>query len=92
MNQRALDLAVLMHGQLAAIGPEARSLSVNVIRPWTFIRIGVTTDDALRALAVDFELEQARTERRGRIWWRRASSQAGRLIVVAAGPYYEGEP
>jgi hypothetical protein len=91
VNRRALDLADALRGQLGPL-PGALSLSIREMRPWTFVRIGMASDDALRALAVDLELDQARTERRGRIWWRQVSSRSDGLLVIGAGPYREGEP
>ncbi len=92
VNQRAIDLSVVMRGQLAWVGPGTCSLSASELASWLFIRIGMTDDDALRALAVDMGLTQARTTRRGRIWWREVESRADGLVVVAAGPHQTGEP
>lgn len=91
MNQRCLDLSTLLLGQLAWLGPDARSLSVHVLAPWTFVRMGLATDAGLRTLAVDFGLDLARTERHGRVWYRRAHSRQDGLIVIAAGPYHSGD-
>ena len=93
MNQRAIDLGVLWSSQVAAVGPEALSLNVSLlVQAWTFVRIGMGSDDALRALAEDFGLDQARTMRRGRVWFRQAEARADGLIVVAAGPHHLGAP
>jgi hypothetical protein len=92
MNQRALALAEGLRHQLAALGPGVRSVSVHEFLSWTLIQVGVATDDALRALAADLGLAQARTAQRGRIWWREASSKGDGLLVVAAGPHHEGTP
>jgi hypothetical protein len=92
VNQRALDLAVLLRGVLASLGPCACSVSITVVSSWTLIRASVSNDNALRALAEDLGLDQARTERRGRLWWRQASSQGDGMVVVAAGPYQEVDP
>jgi len=91
VKQRALDLAVLLGGQRAALGPGARSLGINAFLTWDLIRIGVATDEQLRALAEDFGLDQAATESRGRIWWHTAAARKEGLVVVAAGPYHEGK-
>lgn len=77
MNQRGIALGVVLGAQLAALGPGARALSVRALLPWLFIRIVVDSDDALRDLAEDLGLDQARTERRGRVWFRQASSKEG---------------
>jgi hypothetical protein len=93
VNQRAIDLGVIWRSQVAAIGPEALSLNVSLlVQAWTLVRIGMGSDAALRALAEDYGLDQARTERRGRLWWRAASARADGLIVVAAGPHHQGPP
>lgn len=93
MNQRAIDLGVIWRSQLAAIGPAARALDVSLfLQSWAVCRIEMATDAALRALAVDFGLEQARTERRGRLWWRAVSSRADGLIVVGVGPGHHCPP
>ena len=92
MNQRCLDLAILLGGQRAALGPGTRSLGINALLAWDLIRIGMATDEQLRVLAEDLTLTQAATERRGRIWWRTATARNEGLVVVAAGPYHEGEP
>ena len=92
MRQRALDLAILLGGQLAALGPGARSVGINAFLTWDLIRIGVATDQQLRVLAEDLGLDQAATESRGRIWWRTAAARKDGLVVVAAGPYHEGKP
>jgi hypothetical protein len=90
VKQRALDLAVLLGGHLASLGPSARGLSINLLTSWTMIRIAVDDDIALRALAEDFGLDPARTERRGRAWFRQASARADGLIIIAAGPVHSG--
>lgn len=41
--------------------------------------------------AEEFGLEQAKIERRGKLWWRSVASRQGGLWMVAAGPYREGE-
>ena len=93
MRQRAIDLGVIWRSQVATIGPEALSLNVSLPAPaWTLVRIGMASDTALRALAEDLGLEQARTERRGRLWWRTAEARAEGLIIVAAGPFQRGTP
>jgi hypothetical protein len=92
VKQRARDLHVVLEGVRASLGPGTRSVSVDALLSWTMIRIGVATDDYLRALAEDLGLDQARTERRGRIWFRQATGKGNGLVVVAAGPYHEGTP
>ena len=92
MNQRCLDLAILLGGQRAALGPGVRSVSIDSFMRWDLIRIGMATDEQLRVLAEDLELTQAARERRGRIWWRTATARGEGLVVVAAGPYHEGKP
>jgi hypothetical protein len=91
VNQRALDLAILLGGQRAALGPGARSLGINAFLTWDLIRIGMATDEQLRELAEDLGLDQAATESRGRTWWRTAAAREEGLVVVAAGPYHEGK-
>lgn len=91
MNQRCLDLAILLSGQRAALGPGTRSLGINSLLTWDLIRIGMATDEQLRVLAEDLELTQTATERRGRTWWRTATARSEGLVIVAAGPYHKGE-
>ena len=91
MKQRALDLGVLLEGQLASLGPEAMALSVR--RPgsdWLWIRVEVATDTALRDLADELGLDPARTERRGKAWFRQAQAREGGLTVIVAGPVHQG--
>jgi hypothetical protein len=92
VNQRCSDLAVLLGGQRAALGPGTLSLSINALLTWDLIRIGMATDEQLRVLAEDLGLDQARTERRGKVWWRTATARADGLVVVAAGPHHAGAP
>lgn len=92
MNQRAEDLAVLLRGHRACLGPGTRSLGIYGFLTWDLIRIGVATDEQLRELAEELGLDQARTERKGRVWFRQASSRADGLVIVAAGPYHNGQP
>jgi len=92
VNQRCRDLAILLDGQRAALGPGTRSISINALLSWDLIRIGMATDEQLRVLAEDLELTQAATERRGRTWWRTATARSEGLVVVAAGPYHTGSP
>jgi hypothetical protein len=73
VNQRALALAESLRGQLAALGPGACSVSADASLSWLFVRIGAATDEVLRRVADDLGLAQARTARRGRVWWRRRS-------------------
>jgi hypothetical protein len=91
VNQRCLDLAILLGGQRAALGPGTRAVGISSLLTWDLIRIGMATDEQLRVLAEDLELTQAATESRGRIWWRTAEARKDGLVVVAAGPYHEGK-
>jgi hypothetical protein len=79
VNRRALDLADALGGQLGALGPGVRSLSVDGCSTWQIIRIGAASNDALRRLAEDPELDQGRTGR-----WRRMLPRAGGAIVLSA--------
>ena len=94
MNQRARDLGVIMEGALSSVGPGARGLGVyKLLAPRLVVRITAATDDVLAAIAVDYELEVLGTESRGNLWWHKASSREGELLVVAVGPYhYPGPP
>jgi hypothetical protein len=93
VNQRAIDLGVIWRSQVAAVDPEALSLNVSLLlQAWTLVRIGMGSDAALRVLAEDHGLDQARTERRSRVWFRQAEARANGLIVIAAGPSHEGAP
>ena len=92
MKQRAHDLDVILEGVRASLGPGTVSVSVTAMLTWRLIRIGVATDDQLRALAEDFGLDQARTQRRGKVWFRSAEGREDGLVVVAAGPNHEGDP
>lgn len=82
MNQRARDLALVLRGQLAALGPGVRSIGVQEIAAWSLVKIGAADADTLRLLAVDLELNQARTDARG-VWWRRALPMQGGIVVSA---------
>jgi hypothetical protein len=66
VNQRALDLARVLGGQLAALDPGVCSLSVSELASWHLVRVGAASSDALFRLAEDLELDQGRTGR-----WRR---------------------
>ena len=88
MNQRALALAESLRGQRAALGPGVRSVSADESLSWLFVRIGAVTDEILRRVADDLGLSQARTARKGRVWWREAVSRADGVVVVAAGPHH----
>lgn len=91
MNQRAFALAESLRGQLADLGPGVRSVSADESLSWLFVRIGAATDEILRRVADDLGLSQARTVRKGRVWWRKAVSQAAGVVVVAAGPHHSAE-
>ena len=91
MNQRALALAESLRGQLADLGPGVRSVSADESLSWLFVRIGAATDEILRRVADDLGLSQARTARKGRVWWREAVSRADGVVVVAAGPHHGAE-
>lgn len=92
MNQRARDLAVVLRGVLTNVSPGVRSLSVSETLSWVMVRIGLATDEHLRVVAEEYGLVQARTERRGKLWWRSVASRKEGLWMVAAGPYHQGEP
>jgi len=94
VNRRAHDLGVFMEGALRSVGSGALGLGVyELLASRLVVRIAAPTDDALAAVAVDYELEGLGTESRGRLWWRQASSREGNLLVVAVGPYhYPGPP
>ena len=82
MNQRAHDLAVVVRGVLRSLGPGARSLSIDETLTWVIIRLGLATDEHLRVIAEDFGLEQAKIERRGRLWWRSVATRQGGIWMV----------
>jgi len=82
----------MARGQLTWIWPGVRSLSVSELLSWLTIRIGVTTDERLREVAEDLGLEQATTQRRGRVWWRQAESRGDGVVMIAAGPAHDGQP
>jgi len=91
VNQRALALAESLRGQLADLGPGVRSVSADESLSGLFIRIGAASDETLRRVADDLGLSQARTARKGRVWWREAASRADGVVVVAAGPHHSTE-
>lgn len=91
MKQKALDLGVVQASQLASLGPGAKSMSVQAVASATLIRIAVTSDSALRDVAEDLGLDQARTVRQGKVWFRQAGAREGGLFIVAAGPVHQGE-
>jgi hypothetical protein len=74
-----MTLADALSGQLAALGPGVRSVSVDAVSTWQVIRIGAASGDALLRLAEDLELDQGRSGR-----WRRMLSRTGGAIVVSA--------
>jgi hypothetical protein len=84
VNQRARDLALVLRGQLADLGPGTCSVSVREIASWAFVRIGMASADTARVLASDLGLEQARTASRG-VWWRLALPTESGIVVVQAG-------
>ena len=92
MNQRALDLAVMARGQLTWLGPGVHSLTVSELLSWLVIRITVVSDERLREIAEDFNLTQASTERRGKVWFGQVASKGDGVVVIAAGPTHQGEP
>ena len=77
---RVLSLADALGGQLVALGPGVRSVSVDAVSTWQVIRIGAASGDALLRLAEDLELDPGRSGR-----WRRMLSGPGGAIVVSAG-------
>jgi hypothetical protein len=83
---RALALADALGGQLVALGPGVRSVSVDVVAAWQIIRIGAASSDALLRLAEDLELDQGRSGR-----WRRMLSGPSGAIVVSAS-VHRGQP
>jgi hypothetical protein len=91
MNRRASDFANSVRDWLAGWGPGVRSVTVQRCAAWTVIKIGVISDDVLRLLAAELGLDQARTEQRGRVWWRTMYSTAEGVVVIAAGPARELE-
>lgn len=88
MNQRAVALAAALREQLSALGPGVRSVSADETLSWLFVRIGTATEEILRRVADDLGLAQARTARKGRVWWREAVSKADGVVVIAAGPHH----
>jgi len=62
-----VDLATVLGGQLAALGPGVRALSVDTCSTWQVIRIGAASSETLRRLAEDLQLDQGRTRRWCRI-------------------------
>ena len=59
---------------------------------WLVIRITVVSDERLREIAEDFNLTQASTERRGKVWFGQVASKGDGVVVIAAGPTHQGEP
>ena len=80
MSGRALDLAAELDGQLAALGPGVRALSIDDVSTWQVIRIGAASSETLRRLAKDLELDQGRTGR----WCRMLSGPSGAIVVSAS--------
>ncbi len=72
---RALAPAESLRRQLAGLGPGVRSVSADESLSWLFVRTGAATDEILRRVADDLGLMQARTTRKGRVWWREAVSR-----------------
>lgn len=83
MSPRALRLADVLCGQLAALGPGACSLSVVPCSTWQLIRIGAASHAVLRHLAEDLGLDQARTG--SRVWWRQMVPTPSGAVVVSVG-------
>jgi hypothetical protein len=92
MNQRARDLAAALRCRLASLGPGVRSIGVDSISGWTIVKIAALDDDVLQAVADGLGLDQARTQRRGRTWFRQVSAVEDGLLVIAAGPHREDAP
>jgi hypothetical protein len=92
MNTRALDLVVLMLGVLGAIGPSALGASVHRFLTWDLVEILMATDDDLRALAEDRELDERTIVEADEVWWRQAAGRHGRARIVARGPNKHGPP
>ena len=80
MSERALDLAAAIGGQLAALGPGVRTLSIDDVSTWQVIRIGAASSETLRRLAEDLQLDQGRTGR----WCRMLSGPSGAIVVSAS--------
>lgn len=85
---RVLSLADALGGQLVALGPGVRSVSVDAVSTWQVIRIGAASGDALLRLAEDLELDQGRTGR----WLRMLPRPSGAIVVSAGVQRGEGRP
>ncbi len=88
MSQRALALADALGGQLVALGPGVRSLSVSELATWHLVRVGAASNDVLFRLADDLGLDQGRTGR----WRRMLSGPSGAIVVSASVHRGEGKP
>jgi hypothetical protein len=78
--KRALDLANVLGGQLAELGPGVCALSVSELASWHLVRVGAASSDVLFRLADHLGLDQGRTGR-----WRGMWPGAKGAVVVTAG-------
>lgn len=90
MSPRAIRLADILGDQLAELGPGVRTLSVAACSTWQLIKIGAASNDVLRRLAEDLQLDQARTG--PGIWWRQMVPRPSGAIVVSASVHRGGAP
>ena len=87
MNRRAREFAQSLRSWLGAFGGAGvASVSVKQHGAWTTVRFGMVSDDAARLIAADLGLGQARTEQRGRVWWREYFAVDGETVIISAGP------
>lgn len=92
MNQRALDLGVELHARLASLGPGARGMSIYPFLSVTLVTIIAATDDVLRNIVTDLDLNAPHPETTKEWWqWLSRSEKAG-LRVVVTGPRHPGPP
>ena len=92
MNVRALDLGVELQARLASLGPGARGMSIYPFLTFTLVTIIAATDDVLRNIVADLDLNAPLPETAKGWWqWLSRSEQAG-LRVVVTGPRHPGPP
>lgn len=87
MNRRAVVFADAMRTWLDTFGPGlVRSVSVQRVGAWVVTKLGATSDETARILAADLGLSQARTQQRGRSWWREYVDTAEGVMILVVGP------
>jgi hypothetical protein len=90
---RARDLLIVLLGVASSINPHAVAVSLHRLQPRPLIRILVSTDEALDAVAVDRALGERAVLGTDGGWWREARGQWPEVRVVARGPsHHEALP